>query len=379
MDEELFLYIDEDELNELIDEALEETKKMGEALDEFSLGLVHFILSKIIKSPTNLVVFEVGPLDAADLSYLMSTAVRATEVYEVDGVKYRVIVISSLIDINDAYTLVRQYCEGGWPPRPHTPPRRGVGGRSPHEVNEKLVLLVFNADYLTQTVHHTYIANLHDLSFKAFFRRAAYIAFFTKDRGVLHTLIPLAKYGVTYGNPVLEYVKGREEELGSKLRYVGKVGILTLLRSSEEELRRYAEGHTATHYLMLRVKKDVKLSELVLPKSLKDFIETNIVTPLKHDPTSIPSILMIGPPGVGKRTLATAIANELGIPAYEVMINLIGSKYVGESEREMNALLADCNEVSPAIVIFPNIEQVFHEKAETAAVYYRVLYSFLKP
>ena len=54
-------------------------------------------------------------------------------------------------------------------------------------------------------------------------------------------------------------------------------------------------------------------------------------------------ILFYGPPGTGKTLLAKAIASEAGLPFYEVSCNSILSKYVGESEQRLAAMLSNKN------------------------------------
>lgn len=99
------------------------------------------------------------------------------------------------------------------------------------------------------------------------------------------------------------------------------------------------------------------------PNQLKDWVDMN--APFFMEPVSAaltPRGLMFdGPPGTGKTAASKYIAEKLGVPLYRLDIGGMKGKYVGTSEENLNAALAQVDQVEPCVVIFDEIEKVFGE------------------
>jgi hypothetical protein len=73
--------------------------------------------------------------------------------------------------------------------------------------------------------------------------------------------------------------------------------------------------------------------------------------------------LFSGPPGTGKTMIAGLIAQELGLPLYQVDLAKIVSRYVGETEKQL-AQLFDAAEAGQAILLFDEADALFGKRTE---------------
>ena len=74
--------------------------------------------------------------------------------------------------------------------------------------------------------------------------------------------------------------------------------------------------------------------------------------------------LFAGPSGTGKTMAAQAIANELGTDAFQVDLSRVVSKYIGETEKNLNAVFDDA-ERSGAVLLFDEADALFGKRSET--------------
>ena len=69
-------------------------------------------------------------------------------------------------------------------------------------------------------------------------------------------------------------------------------------------------------------------------------------------------VLLYGPPGTGKTMIAKAIANEVGAKFYAVKGSDIVSKWVGDSEKNINALFEEANKQDRAIIFIDEMDNL---------------------
>ena len=74
-------------------------------------------------------------------------------------------------------------------------------------------------------------------------------------------------------------------------------------------------------------------------------------------------ILFSGPPGTGKTMAAEIIAGELGLDLYKIDLSSIVSKYIGETEKNMERIFTDA-ESSNAILFFDEADALFGKRSE---------------
>ncbi len=75
------------------------------------------------------------------------------------------------------------------------------------------------------------------------------------------------------------------------------------------------------------------------------------------------SVVLYGPPGTGKTMLACVIARELGLDLYRVDISAIGSKYIGETEKNIGALF-EAAKGSNGILFFDEADALFAKRTD---------------
>jgi transitional endoplasmic reticulum ATPase len=75
-------------------------------------------------------------------------------------------------------------------------------------------------------------------------------------------------------------------------------------------------------------------------------------------------ILLNGPPGTGKTTIAKVIANEAGLSFFSVQADEIISKWVGESEKNLSRLFHTAAKQAPSIIFIDEIDSIAKSRAE---------------
>lgn len=75
------------------------------------------------------------------------------------------------------------------------------------------------------------------------------------------------------------------------------------------------------------------------------------------------SILFAGAPGTGKTMCAQAIANELNMELYKINISQIVSKYIGETEKNLQAVFTEARR-SNCVLFFDECDAIFGKRSE---------------
>jgi hypothetical protein len=73
--------------------------------------------------------------------------------------------------------------------------------------------------------------------------------------------------------------------------------------------------------------------------------------------------LFAGPPGTGKTMAAEVIAAELGLDLYKIDLSTVVSKYIGETEKNLERIFAEA-ESSNAILFFDEADALFGKRSE---------------
>ena len=80
-------------------------------------------------------------------------------------------------------------------------------------------------------------------------------------------------------------------------------------------------------------------------------------------PSGGPVALFSGPSGTGKTLAAAVIASELGWPLYRVDLGSLVSKYIGETEKNLNVVFAAVHG-QPAVLQFDEADSLFGKRGE---------------
>ncbi|HSD83471.1 MAG TPA: AAA family ATPase, partial [Anaerolineae bacterium] len=75
------------------------------------------------------------------------------------------------------------------------------------------------------------------------------------------------------------------------------------------------------------------------------------------------TILFAGPPGTGKTMAAEVIAAELGLDLYKIDLSTIVSKYIGETEKNLEKIFSEAQS-SNAILFFDEADAIFGKRSE---------------
>ena len=100
------------------------------------------------------------------------------------------------------------------------------------------------------------------------------------------------------------------------------------------------------------------------------YFEYGILYPKMYEVYAIKpprGLLLHGPPGCGKTMVAKAISNELDCFFLEIPITRVISKWVGEAERTLDAMLKKCNDVydktgKKVLIYIDEAEQMFRKR-----------------
>ncbi|HUA58220.1 MAG TPA: ATP-binding protein [Verrucomicrobiae bacterium] len=76
------------------------------------------------------------------------------------------------------------------------------------------------------------------------------------------------------------------------------------------------------------------------------------------------NVLFHGPSGTGKTMAAGILARELGLHIYKIDLSSVVSKYIGETEKQLNQLFREAR-TSNAILLFDEADALFGKRSET--------------
>lgn len=101
----------------------------------------------------------------------------------------------------------------------------------------------------------------------------------------------------------------------------------------------------------LKEAKSILKEAVILPHLLPNYFSSKIREPWK-------GVLLFGPPGTGKSTIARAVATECNCAFFNASPSTFSSKWVGEAEKSIRYLFELAEENSPAVIFFDEIDAV---------------------
>lgn len=116
---------------------------------------------------------------------------------------------------------------------------------------------------------------------------------------------------------------------------------------------------------------NVHFSDIAGLEDVKEAIKIRMIYPLKHPEVYSAygkkmggGVLLYGPPGTGKTMIAKAIACEVGATFFAVKGSDIVSKWVGESEQNINALFEEARKSELSIIFIDEIDSLLGKRGE---------------
>ena len=153
----------------------------------------------------------------------------------------------------------------------------------------------------------------------------------------------------------------------------GPGGVVTL---ADLEMACRAESNTRLVNFARKIESNYRWDDLVLPiehqtqlKEIIDYIRNHEVVYTewgfgrKHTLGKGTNILFSGQSGTGKTMAAGIIAVELGLDCYKIDLSTVVSKYIGETEKNLNQIFQEA-ETSNAILFFDEADALFGKRSE---------------
>jgi hypothetical protein len=148
-----------------------------------------------------------------------------------------------------------------------------------------------------------------------------------------------------------------------------------LLPADLYEAARLHSGHHLSE-LAQKIEPRYTWGDLVLPETpatmLRELVNMVRSRPLVLDTWGLGrkltagkgiSALFTGPPGTGKTLAAQIMANELGIDLYRIDLSTVVSKYIGETEKNLERIFSEA-QASNAILFFDEADAIFGKRSE---------------
>ena len=137
-----------------------------------------------------------------------------------------------------------------------------------------------------------------------------------------------------------------------------------------------AQSNQKLSALAKRIKPKYRWDDLILPKEKKEQLE-EVKNYIKNkgvvyhdwgfdDKLSLGkglNIMFSGTSGTGKTMAAEVIASELGLDLYKIDLSMVVSKYIGETEKNLNRIFKEA-EQSNAILFFDEADALFGKRSE---------------
>ena len=172
----------------------------------------------------------------------------------------------------------------------------------------------------------------------------------------------------------------------TKLRSLEREAVQAIAEAEEYDVEVKADGDDIAPEFVLKEKPNVTFDDIAGLEDAKRAIREAIVYPIQRPdlfPLGWPrGILLFGPPGTGKTTLAAAVANEVDAEFLYVDAAMIMSKWLGEAEKNVRKLFSYARSRAqkgmPVIIFIDEVDALLGVHTNEIGGEVRVRNQFLK-
>jgi SpoVK/Ycf46/Vps4 family AAA+-type ATPase len=115
--------------------------------------------------------------------------------------------------------------------------------------------------------------------------------------------------------------------------------------------------------LVVPAEVQAQLREICIRVATRDEIGRDWADRCVHARTTGVTALFVGPSGTGKTLSAEAVAHELGLDLYRIDLAGIVSKYIGETEKNLDRVFASAENAN-AVLFFDEADALFGKRSE---------------
>ncbi|MEB2836521.1 MAG: ATP-binding protein [Desulfurococcales archaeon] len=172
----------------------------------------------------------------------------------------------------------------------------------------------------------------------------------------------------------------------AKLRSLEREAVQAIAEAEEYDVEVKGDGDDIAPEFVLKEKPNVTFDDIAGLEDAKRAIREAIVYPIQRPdlfPLGWPrGILLFGPPGTGKTTLAAAVANEVDAEFLYVDAAMIMSKWLGEAEKNVRKLFSYARSRAqkgmPVIIFIDEVDALLGVHTNEIGGEVRVRNQFLK-
>ncbi len=139
------------------------------------------------------------------------------------------------------------------------------------------------------------------------------------------------------------------------------------------------ESRVEREALVVPPSTGARLDDLILRARRRESLWAGLGTTLRSTPNPGVRALFVGESGTGKTLAASYVATTMGAPLYRVDLSAVMNKYIGESEKNLSALL-DLAAANDVVLLFDEADSLFGHRTggkETGERYANMLTNFL--
>ena len=173
----------------------------------------------------------------------------------------------------------------------------------------------------------------------------------------------------TYDSLIRSWEKRKEDISMSGSQGLKKTGKQTERKGNTSGLIGQMEQEFRSRITSLISDSNVKWSEIGGLEEQKELIKEAVFFAMAQPDVDVKvpnlrNILLFGPPGTGKTTIAKAISSNIEATFFNVPISELISRYVGDSERIVSALYTIAREKAPSVVFLDEIESLLRQRGD---------------